>query len=331
MFALRRKLVIVAFLALGAPLAERAIAKEYSAEEHGTALKEGASWSSLTTATQLLQELGNNTRILLIDVRRAEEYAAGHIPGAISIPGGQWRTANAKPGEGDSQYLFRNSENLVDVPRYEALLSGAGVRQDHDIVVYGSHAGRADGSVPAMILLALGHERVRFLDGIGTAEWEKAGGKLSTDVTKLPPSSYKASLKEGFLWNLEDVIAGVGSPDVVFYDTRSAGEFLGEDLRGNARGGHIPGAVCLDYDLFLEKENRRTLGRAEIAALLEEHQITPDKRVVLYCQTATRVSLPYLVLKDLGFTNVSVYDASWHEYGNRTDTPIAGEKAESNQ
>ncbi|PSQ77942.1 MAG: hypothetical protein BRD37_03855 [Bacteroidetes bacterium QH_8_67_23] len=43
---------------------------------------------------------------------------------------------------------------------------------------------------------------------------------------------------------------------------------------------------------------------------------------MLHCQTATRVSENYLVMKDLGYENVAVYDASWHDWGNREDTPI---------
>ncbi|HEY5809398.1 MAG TPA: rhodanese-like domain-containing protein [Povalibacter sp.] len=31
-------------------------------------------------------------RITVVDVRRAEEFRAGHIPGAISLPQGRWHT-----------------------------------------------------------------------------------------------------------------------------------------------------------------------------------------------------------------------------------------------
>lgn len=31
-------------------------------------------------------------RITVVDVRRAEDYRAGHIPGAISLPQGRWHT-----------------------------------------------------------------------------------------------------------------------------------------------------------------------------------------------------------------------------------------------
>ena len=63
------------------------------------------------------------------------------------------------------------------------------------------------------------------------------------------------------------------------------------------------------------------------ARLLKHRGVTPERTIVLYCQTATRVSLLALMLRDLGFDQVAIYDASWFEYGNLERTPItAGPK-----
>ena len=96
-------------------------------------------------------------------------------------------------------------------------------------------------------------------------------------------------------------------------------------MRDNRRGGHIPGAVSADYAELLTAD-RTVRSREEIEAIFAEHGL-PEARaagrpIVLYCQTSTRVSLPYLLLRELGYENVHVYDASWHEYGNRDDTPV---------
>jgi thiosulfate/3-mercaptopyruvate sulfurtransferase len=279
-----------------------------------------AGWQSFLTPAQVKARLGEpNT--LVIDVRSAEEYAKGHIPGAINLPGKLWRTAEAKPGQGDSQYIFRDAAGQPDIARYEKLLSDAGLTRDHAVIIYGNHAGKADGSVPAMILSWLGQKHVAFLDGVGLSEWHKAGYETTTEPRQLPAAQYTAAAQPNFVWNLPDVLANLSKPEVVFYDTRAPKEFTGEDLKGNKHGGHIPGAVLCNYEDFLDKD-KRTLSRDQVAAKLQERGITPDKTVVLYCQTATRVSLPYLALRDLGYPNIAIYDASWHEYGNRDDTPI---------
>lgn len=278
-------------------------------------------WQRLISAHQLADQLADE-KLLIIDVRTPAEYAAGHIPNAINIPGDIWRTPSAKPGAGDSQYIFRKSDGSPDVARYEALLSKHGVSNDHKVVIYGSHGGKVDGSVPAMILLWLGHENVSFLHGIGLTRWTDGGYNVSTEPRTLEASKYTAAADADFIWTLDDVLANLKKPDVVFVDTRSYNEWIGKDTRDNKRTGRIPGAVRWDYTELMDKQTKCTLPPAEIARQLAERGITPEQTVVLYCQTATRVSENYMAMKELGFKNVVIYDGSMHEYGNRDDTPL---------
>ena len=265
-----------------------------------------------------------NDDLVLIDARSRDEYLKGHLPGAINLPPDMWRTPSAEPGEGDSQDLFRDEEGNLDVARYEGMLGDHGIARDTPVVVYGNHAGKADGSVPAMILDMLGHEHVAFLDGVGVTQWQAAGYDLTTDLPLRRKMTYEAEPREQVLWNLDDVRQHLGKDDVVMYDTRSQDEYDGKEVRDNARGGRIPGAVLYDYADLLD-DDKTAVSPDAARAELERRGMTPDRTLVLYCQTATRVSLPYLLLKDLGYERVSVYDASWHEWGNRDDTPVEGE------
>lgn len=279
-------------------------------------------WRSFVSPDEVEALRQADPNLVILDVRPEKDYLAGHLPGAINLPGDQWRTPAVKAGQGDSQYIFRDANGKPDVAKYEAILSNIGLSRDRPVVVYGDHAGKATGSVPAAILHWLGQREVYFLDGVGVQQWVGSGRSLETTVNVNPPSSYDADPIEHFVWNLDDVLSNIGSKNVIFYDTRSAKEFAGIDKRDNARGGHIPGAVLIDYADFLDKEQKTVLPREVVEQKLAEKQITKDKTIVLYCQTATRTSLPLLALKDLGYTNVVLYDASWHEYGNRNDTPI---------
>ncbi|MEM6911694.1 MAG: rhodanese-like domain-containing protein [Verrucomicrobiota bacterium] len=279
-------------------------------------------WTTFLTAEQVAQKT-SDPRTILVDVRQAEAYLAGHLPGAINLPGSFWRTPKASPGEGDSQYLFRREDGTADVARYERFLGEAGIAHDSPVIIYGNHAGKTDGTIPAMILDWLGHESVYFLDGLGAEEWTAAGFALSQSPSVREATTYHATPKADFVWNLDQVLAHLRDPDVLFIDTRSLAEYTGDEKRSNAHGGHIPGAIRLDYLDHLEEDSKRVLPPAQILASLEERNIDRQKTLVLYCQTSTRVSLLALALGDLGFPKVAVYDASWHEYGNRSDTPIA--------
>ena len=260
--------------------------------------------------------------LVIIDARKREDYQPWHIPGAVNLPPNMWRTPSVKPGEGDSQYIFLNEKGEPDIARYEKMLGEAGITRETPVVVYGNHAGKGDGSIPAMILDLLGHEKVYFLDGFGATRWGDAGYELTDkDAPARKPVVYKAQPKKDAVWDLDEVVSHLGDEQVVFYDTRSPEEYEGTDDRPNARHGRIPGAVLFNYADMLN-EDRTSVSIEQAKSMLEAKGITPDKTIVLYCQTATRVSLPYLKLKDLGYENIKVYDASWHEYGNRPDTPI---------
>lgn len=278
-----------------------------------------AAWSTLITAKTLHEKL-KSPDLVIIDVRSPAEYAAGHIEGAINLPGVDWRTPAAAPGQ-VGQKIFRQEDNSIDTERYEKFLSAAGIKPEHDVVIYGNYAGKADGSLPAALLLKLGHEKVAFLDGVGLDEWKAAGYAITTSATKLPASQYKAHPDAKRLWSYEDVLKNLDNPDVVIVDSRTPAEFEGKDLRGNKRGGHIPGAKLFNAEDFLDQATHRTID-LEAARKRIEAEIPKDKTVVIYCQSGTRCSHKELILKDLGYKNVVLYDSSWQEWGNRLDTPI---------
>jgi thiosulfate/3-mercaptopyruvate sulfurtransferase len=290
----------------------------------GEPVDSAAKWSTLITAQQLHDRLAD-ADVLMIDARSAGEYRAGHIPGAINLPGIEWRTPPTKDvqKEGPGQRIFRRADGTLDVERYETLLGKAGITPERDVVVYGNQAGKADGSIPAAILLKLGHAKVAFLDGIGLDRWKSAGYSVSTEVNSLPVAKYKARPDTGRLWSYQDVLKNFNNENVVIIDSRTPTEYSGEELRGNKRGGHIPGAKLLNSEEFLDKATGTTISAAEAKAKVEK-LIPKGKTVVVYCQSGTRCSHEELILKDLGYENVVLYDASWQEWGNRADTPIVG-------
>lgn len=318
-------------LALSTALFAAGCTQNEAAEPESDAA-EPASWTTFVTPEELHARL-DDENLVIVDARPAEQYEEGHIPGAINLPGSDWRTPSAEPGEGQSKYLFRKADNSVDTERYERFLGEAGIGSDSDVVVYGDFAGNKTGTVPVMILKGLGHESAYFLDGVGLEEWKEAGYEVSTESNELPPATFEASLDSNFIWNLDDVLEGIDRENVVIVDTRSIEEYTGENPRDNKRAGHIPGAVRVNYSDLMDWEERKTLPPSEAQRVLNEKGLIDKEETtyVLHCQTSTRVSENYLVMKELGYENVAVYDASWFEYGNRDDTPIVTGTDEADQ
>jgi thiosulfate/3-mercaptopyruvate sulfurtransferase len=120
---------------------------------------------------------------------------------------------------------------------------------------------------------------------------------------------------------------------VQIVDARTPEEFRGEDIRA-IRGGHIPGAVSINYlenqvdpdtatkiekKLVANKDGMNLKPRKELLALYSK--LDPDKETIVYCQSGVRASETATVLADLGFKNVRVYDSSWIGYGATLDAP----------
>jgi 3-mercaptopyruvate sulfurtransferase SseA len=163
-------------------------------------------------------------------------------------------------------------------------------------VIYGDPGGEFDGAIPAMILTWLGHAKVQLLDGVGIEQWTKAGYDLSTEVHTLPPTTYAAKPIEDFVWSADDLAKNKEDPQVVFLDTRSGND------------SDLPSAIVFGPEKLLNANTRTTITPEEGRMKLAERSVTSDKTVVICGDSASQVSLPVLVLKDLGFSKVSIYE-----------------------
>jgi len=84
----------------------------------GKTIRTQTTWKSFINPLEL-NRLMDTEDVVVIDARSPAAYEEGHIPGAINLPGSSLRTGKAKPGAGDSQYIFRTLNGQADIPRYE--------------------------------------------------------------------------------------------------------------------------------------------------------------------------------------------------------------------
>jgi thiosulfate/3-mercaptopyruvate sulfurtransferase len=124
------------------------------------------------------------------------------------------------------------------------------------------------------------------------------------------------------LADLAYIRAHLEDPAVILVDTRSPLEYTGQK-RLAERGGHIPGAVNFDWVNAMDMQNNLRLKPADaLRQQLTGLGITPDKEVIVYCQTHHRSAHTYVVLKSLGYSRIKGYPGSWSEWGNLRDTPV---------
>ncbi|MFN8542110.1 MAG: sulfurtransferase [Thermomicrobiales bacterium] len=254
-----------------------------------------------------LQANQGDPRLRIIDARAPQEYAAGHIPGAVNVPFGTLGTQNTDPN------------GVADFnARQVAAFRAAGISNDTLVVSYENFAG-ATAARGVWVLDYYGHDNAKLLDG-GLQGWVAAGGEVTTTPTIVAPGTFEPTIHPERVATYQDILDRLDRDDVVILDTRRITEHLGTEF-STARGGTIPGAVHLQWSSNVDKEG--TVRAAdELRALFAQHGITPDKEIVPFCGGGYRSSHTYLILKMLGYPNVRNYLGSWGEWGNRPGLPI---------
>jgi thiosulfate/3-mercaptopyruvate sulfurtransferase len=249
---------------------------------------------------------GQDRRI--VDARSAEAYAQGHIPGAVHFDASKLRTK-------DEQTFF-----LPGPAEVEGLAKALGIGNRTRVVIYDGGRDRPLAARLWYVLDHHGHRSLALLDG-GITKWKNEGRPLSTETPKVPAGgSFKAKPNPASLCTADQVKERIGKTNSVILDTRSPEEFSGANARAK-RGGHIPGAVNVDWRTNLT-DNGTFKKAEELRALYAKAGVTPDKEVVTYCQSGGRSSHSLFVLRLLGFDRGRNYYGSWEQWGNREDTPI---------
>lgn len=242
--------------------------------------------------------------VTVVDVREPWEFdGVGHVPGAVNVPFDSFRRDSASEDSaaatGPAGREAAVAEGMLpSANAWAALLGEHGITSDDTLVAYDDMHGvfAARFLVTAMVY---GHESLRLLDGDYSA-WQR-GHETTTDATEVRPTTYAVRDVETPLVDADRVAAAVDDPEAVVVDTRSPAEFA---------EGHIEGAVNLDWRELVDDDTRCLRSHEAITALLAERGVTHEQHVVLYCNTARRISHTYVVLRWLGFPSVEFYEGS---------------------
>jgi thiosulfate/3-mercaptopyruvate sulfurtransferase len=261
----------------------------------------------LVSPSDLSKELTTGRPLLLIDLRPAEAFSAGHLPNAVHLDLFGLSIIDTDPAPLNAFFWM-----------IEHLFASRGVSRDVPVVVYDETSGMRAARA-FWFLEFFGHPSVRLLDG-GYSAWTRAGLQTSREAVKPKATEWLGGRLAERLATWRDVRNRIFADDAVILDTRSDGEYCGTTVRA-ARGGAIPGAVHLEWTNNLTPEGTFK-SRDELRKMYEAAGITPDREVVTYCQGGYRAAHSYLALRVVGYPRVRNYIGSWKEWGDRVDLPI---------
>jgi thiosulfate/3-mercaptopyruvate sulfurtransferase len=265
----------------------------------------------LTTAEDLRKKLGSED-LCLIDVRPAEDFAGGHLPGAVHFD--VFGLSLIDTSDAPLKAFMHMIHHIFEL---------RGISEKNEAVVYENQSGmRAARAL--WFLDYFGHPNARMLDG-GMQAWKSAGFATTTEATPPKAASFKISERRDVLATAQDVLQSLNKNETAILDTRSRSEYLGTQIRA-ARGGAIPGAIHIEWTDNLDNSGKFK-STAELQAMYSRAGITADKEVIPYCQGGYRSAHSYVALRLIGFPRIRNYIGSWKEWGDRTDLPIENPKA----
>jgi thiosulfate/3-mercaptopyruvate sulfurtransferase len=251
---------------------------------------------------------GAGAGTVLVDCGSPDAFLRAHIPGAV-------RLAVEGPLVKDPA---TGGTHLLGGDDFGALAAAMGVGSDTPLIVYDGGVGWAAAYV-AWAFHYYGLRDVAVLDGGWPAHIE-SGGRVGTrpraPAEVAPASVFVPSPRPGALATAGDVLDVVrGEAEGQVLDTRTAGEFSGADPRGNARGGHVPGALHVPHAALLTPSGTLK-GREELRAVFEAARVDLSKPIITYCQMGMRGSLGLIALRAAGAVDVVNYDGSMKEWLN---------------
>jgi thiosulfate/3-mercaptopyruvate sulfurtransferase len=258
-------------------------------------------------------------------------YNKRHVPGATySDLHREMALRGTAPETGDAEreWLLPSAEQTAAALRRWRV--GAG-----DRIVFYDDVGLNRQAIRGYWLLRLyryPQERLHILDG-GIEAWRRAGNETTTEIHEADladglrqpatlgerDDSIIATYDEVLAWSRESTKGD--DPPTRLLDVRTAGEWVGTDLRAK-RGGHIPGARNrLFSDLLTDEGTFRSV--EEMLSIIRASGVDPAEIRATYCQGGVRAALVWFVVHELaGFRDVRSYAGSWEEWGNRPDSPI---------
>jgi rhodanese-related sulfurtransferase len=211
-------------------------------------------------------EMIENPDLLIVDVRQPEEYAEGHLPGAINIP---------------LRDLAKNLDALPDL--------------DARIVVYCGSAFRS--AIAMTALQILGYTDVRNMKG-GYGAWTAEEYTTTTEVFEAQRSA-APEIDPELLSAVDAALSGIPqgwgaikaedlniklieNPPALLIDVRKA-----EELE---QQGYIAGAVNWPLEQFM--------------SFVGELPADKNADIVIYCAAGHRGNMAATMLRILGYTNV---------------------------
>jgi thiosulfate/3-mercaptopyruvate sulfurtransferase len=265
-------------------------------------------------STEWLAANLNKPGIVVIDIRKTEEYREGHIPGAVSAYYGMWTAV-----EGEKHTEYPQEDDLFEA------VGDLGIRADsYVVIVCMTYHCFYQVMAPRVLCTPryAGLESVGILDG-GHEKWVREKRTLSTEWVIPKKAVYQGRLNKALHVDKAHVASRLGK--ATFLDVREPVLFSGKKKQEFVeKSGRIPGAVNLPASEAFTKLG--TFKKKEELESIAARVVGTDrsKEIITYCDAGKCCPTWALILSQvLGYKNVRLYDGSFEEWTKDSSLPVS--------
>lgn len=300
---IKTTLIVILLLLISGSVIAQEDTEEVEVSEYATSVLVDTEW--------VLENVGQEGVVLVHLGGDLEDYLEKHIPGAVFIT-----LSDLNNPDDPITGQIGTPEQVA------AALGGLGISAESTVVLYDDNSNLLAARA-YWVLKYYQHELVYVYNG-GLVSWELDGQEVASgEAPEIEAVEYEIAEADLEIRTTGDyVLEHLDDENVQLCDNRSADEYLGLDVRAD-RGGHIPGAINLEWIDTIDPETATFKSYEELDELFRLAGFDREKQIITYCQTGVRGAHVWFVLRELlGYPDVRNYDGSWVEYGNNPDAPI---------